>query len=106
MYLIRSGTIIETIINSLSTSFDIHNLSENVFDDDDDDYDSLEYQFSSYGYEALQLFRQFIQKLNNTEHLQFILYNWMIGNQLIIKYTNKIDNKDFIRAFASVFRVR
>jgi hypothetical protein len=30
----------------------------------------------------------------------------MIGNQLIIKYTNKIDNKDFIRAFASVFRVR
>lgn len=29
----------------------------------------------------------------------------MIGNRLIIKYTNRIDNKDLIRALASVFRV-
>ncbi|CAF3582779.1 unnamed protein product, partial [Rotaria sp. Silwood2] len=43
--------------------------------------------------------------LNDIKHLQYILYNWIIGNQLIIKYTNRIDNREFIRAFASVFRL-
>jgi hypothetical protein len=108
----RSGTIIEripsTVANShrsyLSSSIENSNHYENGFDDDD--YDSLEYQYSSYGFEALTLFKQFVQKLNNITHLQYILSNWMIGNQLIIKYTNRIDNKDYIRAFASVFRVR
>jgi hypothetical protein len=96
----RLGTIIEkTPTNHNDNGYDDD-------DDDDDDYDSLEYHFSSYGYQALKLFRQFIQKLNNIKHLQYIIYNWIIGNQLIIKYTNRIDNKDYIRAFASVFRVR
>jgi hypothetical protein len=93
----RLGTIIEKTPT---------NHNDNGYDDDDDDYDSLEYHFSSYGYQALKLFRKFIEKLNNIKHLQYILYNWIIGNQLIIKYTNRIDNKDYIRAFASVFRVR
>jgi len=90
--------------NDLCLSIDDSNHYENGFDDDD--YDSLEYQFSSYGFEALKFFKEFIQKLNNINHLQYILSNWMIGNQLIIKYANRIDNKDFIRAFASVFRVK
>jgi hypothetical protein len=109
----RSRTIIEilppTLTDSnrsyLSSSIENSNHYENGFDDEDD-YDSLEYQFSSYGYEALTLFKQFILKLNNINHLQYILSNWMIGNQLIIKYSNRIENKNSIRAFASVFRVR
>ena len=108
----RSGTVVEripsTLTNShrshLSSSLETSNHYENGFDDEDD-YDSLEYQFSSYGYQALKLFRQFIQKLNNPSHLQYILSNWIIGNQLIIKYTNQTDDQDFIRAFASVLRV-
>lgn len=107
----RSRTMIETFPSTLtnansylSTSIDNSNNHENGYDDDD--YDSLEYQFSSYGFEAFKLFKEFIQKLNNIHHLQYILTNWLIGNQLIIKYTNRIDNKDFIRAFASVFRVK
>ncbi len=111
----RSGTIIERIPSIIvnnhrnyllsSSSIENSNHYENGFDNDDD-YDSLEYQYSSYGFEALKLFKQFIQKLNNITYLQYILSHWIIGNQLIIKYTNRIDNKDYIRAFASVFRVR
>ncbi|CAF3395246.1 unnamed protein product, partial [Rotaria sp. Silwood2] len=88
---------------SIYASLDNNYENENGFDDDD--YDSLEYQFSSYGNKALHLFKEFIEKLNDIKHLQYILYNWIIGNQLIIKYTNRIDNREFIRAFASVFRL-
>ncbi|CAF3424184.1 unnamed protein product [Rotaria sp. Silwood1] len=111
----RTKTIVEILPSILTTnnqnhystsiyaSIDNNYQNENVFDDDD--YDSLEYQFSSYGNKALQLFKEFIEKLNDMKHLQYILYNWIIGNQLVIKYTNRIDNKEFIRAFASVFRL-
>jgi hypothetical protein len=108
----RSRTITEAFPSILTnntqsyllSSLDNSNHDENGFDDDD--YDSLEYQFSSYGFDALKFFKEFIQKLNNINHLQYILSNWTIGNQLIIKYTHRNDNKDFIRAFASVFRVK
>ena len=85
------------------STIDKSNYNENS--SDDDDYDSLQYQFSSHGYEGLKIFRQFINQLNNIKHLEYIFYNWVIGNQLIIKYTNRTDNKDLIRALASVFRV-
>ena len=99
----RSRTITEAI-SSMTTRAE---HSDNDLDDDeDDDYDSLDYQFSSYGYQALKLFKNFIKKLNDINHLQYILHNWTIGNQLIIKYNNKIDNKELIRAFASVLQVR
>ena len=107
----RSGTVVERIASTLTTShhlsssFESSNHYENGFDDEDD-YDSLQYQFSSYGYQALKFFKQFIQKLNNLTHLQSILSNWVIGNQVIIKYTNRTDDQDFIRAFASVLRVK
>jgi hypothetical protein len=103
----RSRTIIETIPSTLANNNQNYfTLSIDNSNHDDDDYDSLEYQFSSYGFEGLKFFKEFILKLNNINHLQYILSNWIIGNQLIIKYTNRIDNKDFIRAFASVFRVK
>ena len=73
---------------------------------DEDDYDSLQYQYSSYGQIPLQLFKEFIARLGNVLHLRYILYHWVIGNQLIVQYINRIDDKDFIRAFASVLRVR
>jgi hypothetical protein len=76
------------------------------FDEDDDDFDSLQYQFSAYGHEAFKLFDLFVKKLNNTKYLQHILHHWVIGNRIILKYTNRIDHKDSIRALASVFRVR
>ncbi|CAF4378789.1 unnamed protein product, partial [Adineta steineri] len=91
----RTGTLVDS--NNLTTN--------EIIDYDEDDFDSLEYHFSSYGFEALKLFKMFIQKLNNINYLEYILYNWIIGNQLIIKYTNKTNNKDYIRAFASVFRL-
>lgn len=72
---------------------------------DDDDYDSLQYQYSSYGQIPLQLFKEFIARLGNVPQLQYILYHWVIGNQLIVQYINRIDDKDFLRAFASVLRV-
>jgi hypothetical protein len=94
----------------LATSFysniDTYHPNENGVNNNDDDFDSLQYQFSSYGREAFKLFQLFVKKLNNTKYLQYILHNWMIGNRLIIKYTNRIDNKDLIRALASVFRVK
>jgi hypothetical protein len=89
---------------SVYSTIDHSNSNQNGFDHDND-YDSLQYQFSSYGYEGLKLFKQFITKLNNIKYLQYIFCNWVIGNQLIIKYTNRTHNKDLIRAFASVFRV-
>ncbi|CAF3068379.1 unnamed protein product [Rotaria socialis] len=115
----RSTTVIETspvilannipdyFTTKLYSTIDSYNTNDNDFSDrdDDDDYDSLEYQFSSYGCKALQLFRDFSQKLKSLKHLQYILYNWIIGNQLIIKYTNSTDNKEIIRAIASVFRL-
>jgi len=103
----RSRTIIETIpLTLINNNQNYFSLSMDNSNHDDDDYDSLEYQFSSYGSEALKYFKEFIFKLNNINHLEYILSNWIIGNQLIIKYTNRIDNKNFIRAFASVFRVK
>ena len=81
-----------------------HNYENGL--NEEDDFDSLQYQFSSYGHEAFKLFQLFVRKLNNPKYLQYILYHWVIGNRLIIKYTNVIDNKDLIRALASVFRVR
>lgn len=105
---LRSLMLTNNYSNHISTSMDSslgdHNFREN--DLDDDDYDSLEYQFSSYGCKALEIFKEFIQKLNNLKYLKFILYNWIIGNQLVIKYNNNIINQELIRAFASVFRVR
>jgi hypothetical protein len=73
---------------------------------DDNDFDSLQYQFSSYGYEAFKLFDLFIKKLNDPKSLQYILQNWVVGNRIILKYTNRTDTKDSIRALASVFRVK
>lgn len=90
----------------MNTTQSSSNYPEPVLDDDEDDYDSLQYQFSSYGNAALNLFREFISKLNSTEHLKFILYHWVIGNQLIIQYTNYMEDKDFVRALVSVLRVR
>ncbi len=81
---------------------DNYHQYENDFHDDND-FDSLQYQFSSYGYEAFKLF---IKKLNNPKYLQYILQNYVIGNRIILKYTNRIDNKDLIRALASIFRVK
>jgi hypothetical protein len=94
------------LASSLYSNIDSHHQTENGTDDNDEDFDALQYQFSSYGHEAYQIFHLFIKKLNNIKHLQYILYNWLIGNRLIIKYTNRIDNKDLIRALVSVFRVR
>ncbi|CAF2058038.1 unnamed protein product [Rotaria magnacalcarata] len=113
----RSTTVIESspviLTNNIPDYFttklysiiDSYNTNDNDFSDNDDDYDSLEYQFSSYGCKALQLFRDFSQKLKNIKYLQYILYNWIIGNQLIIKYTNSTNNKEIIRAITSVFRL-
>jgi hypothetical protein len=107
-----SSTLTNTTYNpsylttSLYSTVDSYRQNENGFDDDDeDDFDSLQYQFSSHGQQAFRLFELFIKKLNNPKYLQYILHNWVIGNQLIIKYTNRIDNKESIRALASVFRV-
>ena len=73
---------------------------------DEDDFDCLQYPFSSYGHEAFKLFELFIRKLNDTKHLYHILHHWVTGNRLILKYTNLIGNQDLIRALASVFQVR
>lgn len=72
---------------------------------EDDDFDSLQYHYSSNSHEAFKLYELFVKKLNNPKYLQHILHNWVIGNRLIIKYTNRTDNKDLVRALASVFRV-
>jgi len=94
------------LASSMYSTVDSYHQSDNGFNDNNtEDFDSLEYQFSSYGPEAFKLFELFIKKLNNIKYLQYILHNWVIGNRLIIKYTNRIDNKDLIRALASVFRV-
>ena len=93
------------LASSLYSTFD-SSLSNGHKLDDDEDFDSLQYQFSSHGNLAFQLFALFVRKLNNTKHLQYILHNWVIGNRLILKYTNLIDNQDLIRALLSVFRVR
>jgi hypothetical protein len=93
------------LATSLYSNVDTYHSNENGFNDDDD-FDSLQYQYSSYGHEAFKLFELFVKKLNNTKYLQYILYNWVTGNRLIIKYTNRMDNKDLIRALASVFRVK
>lgn len=93
------------LASSLYSTVDSYHQTENGLDNEDD-FDSLQYQFSSYGHEAYKLFQLFIKKLNNIKYLQYILHNWLIGNRLIIKYTNRIDNKDLIRALVSVFRVR
>lgn len=76
-----------------------------IYLNDENNFDLLKYQFSSYGYEGLKLFQLFIKKLNNIKYLQYILHNWLIGNRVIIKYTNRIDNKDLIHSLISVFRV-
>jgi len=90
---------------SIYSTMDNYHQYENDFHDDND-FDSLQYQFSSYGYEAFKLFKLFIKKLNDPKYLQYILQNWVIGNRIILKYTNRIDNKDLIRALASVFLVK
>ncbi|CAF0789835.1 unnamed protein product [Adineta ricciae] len=96
----------ETTDDSTDVDNDTYNNSNSdVDDDDDDDYDSLEYHFASYGFQALRLFRKFIMKLDNLKYLHYILFNWLTGNQLIIKYQNRTEDKDFIRAFISVFRL-
>ena len=96
----------EVTDDSTDVDNDTYNNSNLDDDDDDDDYDSLEYHFASYGFQALRLFRKFIMKLDNLKYLHYILFNWLTGNQLIIKYQNRTEDKDFIRAFISVFRVR
>lgn len=93
------------LASSIYSNVESYHHSENGFNDNDEDIDLLKYHYSTYGHEAFQLFDLFIKKLNNIKHLQFILQNWLIGNRLIIKYTDRTDNKDSIRALASVFRV-
>lgn len=93
-----------TLESTYSTIDNDHSLTESDYNENDD-YDSLEYHFSSYGHQALTLFKVFIQRLDNLRHLQYILYNWLIGNQLIIRFSNRADSKDPLRALASVFRV-
>ena len=95
------------MVNPLSTwNYSSQYEQISLDDEDEDDYDSLEYQFSSYGDAGLSLFREFLFKLDNLEHFEYILYHWVIGNQLIFKYTNRIEEKDLLRALVSVFRVR
>lgn len=100
----------ETMFEALPTEDNNQRKTQQNFssddDDDEDDFDSLEFQFSSHGSVGLKLFRQFIYKLNHFEHLELILFHWVIGNQLILKFTNPIEDKDLIRALVSVFRVR
>ncbi len=94
------------LASSIYSTVDSYHQSDNgLYDNNTEDFNSLEYQFSTYGHEAFKLFELFIKKLNNIKYLQYILHNWVIGNRLIIKYTNRIDNKDLIHALASVFRV-
>ncbi|CAF4221748.1 unnamed protein product [Rotaria sp. Silwood2] len=108
--LIMSSTLTNNSDNQSYLATSLYSIADgyqpniNAFHDDDD-FDSLQYQFSSNSHEAFQIFELFIKKLNNTKYLQYILHNWVIGNRLIIKYTNRIDNKDLIRALASVFRL-
>jgi hypothetical protein len=90
---------------SIYSTMDDYYQYKNDFHDDND-FDSLQYQFSSYGYEAFKLFDLFIKKLNDPKSLQYILQNWVVGNRIILKYTNRTDTKDSIRALASVFRVK
>ncbi|CAF3132197.1 unnamed protein product [Rotaria socialis] len=89
---------------SLYSNFDAYHQNEN-FLEEEDDFDSLQYNYSSNSHEAFKLYELFIKKLNNAKYLQHILHNWVIGNRLIIKYTNRTDNKDLVRALASVFRL-
>lgn len=92
------------LATSLYSNIDGYHISENI-PDEDDDYYSLRYHYSSNSYEAFKIFELFVKKLNNTKYLQYILSNWVIGNRLIIKYTNRTETKDPICALASVFRV-
>ena len=101
----NSVLLASTLTNTNEHSPNFHELFLDE-DDEEDDYDSLQYQFSSYGNAALNLFREFITKLNSTEDLEFLLYHWVIGNQVLIKYTNYMQDKDFVRALVSVLRVR
>jgi len=108
--LVMSATLTETQNQSYLAS-SIYSTAENYYSNEndlqeDEDFDSQQYQFSSYGHEALKLFQLFIKKLNNTKHLQYILQHWTIGNRLLIKYTNRIHNKNLIPELVSVFRVR
>jgi hypothetical protein len=94
------------LATSVYSTMDAYHARGSSLNDDDDDFDSLQYQFSSYGPEAFKLFELFVRKLNDTKHLQYILYHWTIGNRITIKYTNQTDNKDWICILVSVFRVR
>ena len=105
--LIMSSTLTNTLnqsylASSIYSTADNYYQTENIVDSSDD-FDSLKYQFSFYGHQALKVFQLFIKKLNNTKYLQYILHHWLIGNRLIIKYTNRIDNRDLIYELASVF---
>lgn len=104
----RTRTLVDTepCNNPDQTSLLISSTNFNNDFDDDDDYESLQYQFSCYGYRSLKLFRDFMTKLNGQHELEYLLYQWVIGNQLVIKYSNRSEDKDFLRAFVSVFRVR
>ena len=93
------------LASSLYSTTENYHQHENGFHENEIDFDSLEYHFPSYGQEALKLFQSFIKKLNNIKYLQYILHNWVIGNRLIIKYTNRMDTKDVLYALISVFRV-
>ena len=101
-------TNISNNTNYLATSLysTISSYCQNEYRSYNDDYDLLEDQFSSYGRVALQLFELFVRKLNSTKYLQYILCNWVIGNRLIIKYTNRIDGNESICHLASIFRVK
>jgi hypothetical protein len=82
-------------------------LSTPSFDSEseEDDYDSLQYQYASYGGKGLRLFRKCLTLLNNDEHLEYLLYHWVIGDTVLIRYINLTADPDLIRALASVFRV-
>ncbi|CAF0727776.1 unnamed protein product [Didymodactylos carnosus] len=66
---------------------------------------SQEYNFSTYMNDALKLFHQFMQKINQIKHVQYILYHLCIGNQIIIKYSSKMKTKETIRPFISLLRL-
>ena len=90
------STISEYQFNDFNNSYNHNNTNHHL----------LNNQFSFNNCEAYDLFQLFIKKLNNIKYLQYILHNWVIGNRLIIKYTNRIDNDDTIYSLANLFRVK
>ncbi|CAF0782432.1 unnamed protein product [Didymodactylos carnosus] len=69
------------------------------------DNNSQEYDFSTCANDALRLFQQFMEKINQIKHVHYILYHLCIGNQIIIKYSSKMKTKETIRQFLCLLRL-